>query len=83
MTNTANATTAASTKSAPPAVAGIEEILDLLVRFSKDRVLELTFRNGFPDPHGELAAGDVWLLDEVEAWINEHPEAVAEVFQNA
>jgi prophage regulatory protein len=81
MTNTANASTPVPTESAPPSVAGADEILDLLVKFSKDRVLELTFSDGFPEPTEELGSGDVWLLDEVEAWIKEHGDVVTEVFK--
>src|SRR5687768_17316780 len=42
MTNTANVSTPEPTGSAPVPLAGIEEILDLLVKISRDRVRELT-----------------------------------------
>jgi hypothetical protein len=45
-------------------------------------VLELTFRPNFPEPAADLAEGAVWLLDEVEAWIKENGNAVAEVFKH-
>jgi hypothetical protein len=31
----------------------------------------------------ELAEGDVWHRDEVEAWINEHGDAVAEMLTSS
>lgn len=74
MTNTANDSTRVP-------LAGIEEILDLLVRISRERVQELTFRSDFPEPVAELADGDVWLRDDVEAWIHEHGDALASVLK--
>ena len=46
-----------------------------------NRVLELTFRSDFPRPADELGAGDVWLLGDVEAWLNQHDDVLAEVFK--
>jgi hypothetical protein len=81
MTNTANVSPLEPTGSAPVPLAGIEEILGLLVEFSRDWVLELTFRTDFPEPAAELAQGDIWLRDDVEAWINEHGDALAEMLR--
>jgi prophage regulatory protein len=80
VTDTPNAGTPAPTSPAPIRLAGIDEILDLVVDISKERVLELTFRSDFPKPAEELGAGDVWLLDDVEAWLNRHGDVLAEVF---
>lgn len=44
---------------------------------------ELTLRSDFPEPASELAEGDVWLREDVEAWINEHGEAVADILKHA
>jgi len=74
MTDPANAT-------AP--LAGLDEILDLLLTISRERVRELTFRSDFPEPAAELAEGDVWLRDDVEAWINEHGDAVADMLRRS
>ena len=62
---------------------GIDEILTLLVKISRRSVLELTFRNDFPEPAAELAEGDIWLLEDIEAWINDHGYAVAETLKQA
>jgi prophage regulatory protein len=78
MINTVNV--GAST--ALPGLGGIEEIRLLLVKISRERVLELTFRANFPEPAADLAEGAVWFLDEVEAWIKENGNAVAEVFKH-
>jgi len=81
MTNTANVSTPEPTGSAPVPLAGIEEIVGLLVKISGDRVRELTFRSDFPTPAAELAQGDIWLRDDVEAWINEHGDALADLLR--
>jgi hypothetical protein len=81
MTDTANVSAPESTGSAPVPLAGIDEILDLLVTISRDRVRELTFRSDFPEPAAELAQGDVWLRDDVEAWIHEHGDALADMLR--
>jgi prophage regulatory protein len=52
-----------------------------LVSFSRERVLELTFCDDFPEPAAELAAGDVWHRDDVEAWIDQHGDAVADMLR--
>jgi hypothetical protein len=70
-----------NTPSASTPLAGIDEIRLLLVKICREGVRELTFRSDFPEPEAELAAGDVWLLEDIEAWINEHGDVVAEVFK--
>jgi prophage regulatory protein len=79
MTNTANAPE--PTGSAPVPLAGIEEVLGLLVEYSREWVRELTYRSDFPEPAAELAQGDIWLRDDVEAWINEHGAALADMLR--
>jgi len=81
VTDDPNASTPTPTPSAPVRLAGIDEIRDLLVKISRERVLELTFRNGFPEPTAELAEGAIWFVEDVEAWLNEHGDAAADVFK--
>jgi hypothetical protein len=81
MTNTANVSTPEPTGSAPVPLAGIEEILDLLVKISKDRVRELTYRSDFPKPAAELGQGDIWLRDDVQTWINDHSDTLADMLR--
>jgi prophage regulatory protein len=69
------------TKQVPSPLAGTDEILALLVRIGREHVRELTVRSDFPEPAAELAEGAVWFLDDVEAWIAEHGEALAETFK--
>jgi len=66
---------------APVALAGIDEIFSLLVKICRQRVLELTLRDDFPEPAADLAEGAVWFLDDVQAWINEHGGAVADMLR--
>jgi prophage regulatory protein len=79
MSNTASAP--APNPSTPVPLAGIDEILVLLLKISRQRVLELTFRSDFPEPAAELVEGDIWFLEDVEAWINGHGDALADVFK--
>jgi hypothetical protein len=79
MSNTASVP--APDPSAPIPLAGIDEILALLIKISRQRVLELTFRSDFPEPAAELVEGDVWFLEDVEAWVDGHGDAVADVFK--
>jgi prophage regulatory protein len=52
---------------------GLQEICN---RFgvSKNVADRLTRTEGFPMPIGRPHIGRVWLADDVEAWIWEHPE---------
>ena len=81
MTDTANVSAPETARSAPVQLAGIEEIQDLLIKVSRDRVRELTFRSDFPQPAAEIAQGDIWLRDDVEAWLNEHGDALADMLR--
>ena len=81
MTNTANVSAPAPVRSTPVPLAGIDEIVDLLVRVSRGHVRELTLRSDFPKPVAELAEGDIWLRDDVEAWINDHGDALADLLR--
>jgi prophage regulatory protein len=66
---------------ADPRLAGLGEILDRLVRISRDGILEMTFRDDFPEPLAELVGGAVWDGDEVDAWIRSHPEELFDLFR--
>jgi len=80
MTNTANGDTPEPNEKVSLPLVGITEIGDLLVRITRRRVLDLTLRSDFPEPEADLAAGEVWLRDDVEAWIDAHGDAVADMF---
>jgi prophage regulatory protein len=69
--------------SGPIPLAGIAEIHDHVVKISRQGVEKLTFRSDFPRPAGDLAAGAVWLLDDVKAWLDDHADVLAEVFKHA
>ena len=77
MTSTAKTDTTAPRKTPRRPLVGLIEIRDLLVNISKEWVQELTFRSDFPAPFADLAEGNVWLREDVDAWIDEHREAVA------
>lgn len=62
---------------------GVSEIHDLLLRICRERVLELTYRDDFPQPVAELFGGDVWLRNEVEVWIEGRGDVVADLFKAA
>jgi prophage regulatory protein len=81
VTSTTNVSAPAPAQSAPVLLAGIEEILGLLVEYSREWVRELTYRSDFPEPAAELAQGDIWLRDDIEAWINEHGDALADMLR--
>lgn len=59
-------------------LAGSDEIRRMLGGVSRERVYQITTRQGFPLPLATLAMGKVWWLDEVEDWIREHRPDVAE-----
>lgn len=48
-------------------LAGAQEIAAML-DVSRQRVQQLVRTPDFPAPLGEIAAGKVWLRDDVEAW---------------
>jgi predicted DNA-binding transcriptional regulator AlpA len=51
----------------PDKLAGLSEVANLL-GVSKNTALKHTGRADFPAPLDRLAAGPVWLIDDVEAW---------------
>jgi prophage regulatory protein len=57
---------------------GSAEIGRRLGGLSRTRVYQLTQRRNFPEPIAELDMGNVWLAEDVEAWINEHRPDFAE-----
>ncbi|WP_412735716.1 helix-turn-helix transcriptional regulator [Krasilnikovia sp. MM14-A1259] len=50
---------------------GAHEIRVRLGGISRQRAYQLTSRRDFPTPVAELAMGNVWLAEDVEAWIKE------------
>jgi predicted DNA-binding transcriptional regulator AlpA len=50
---------------------GAHEVRVRLGGISRQRVYQLTSRKDFPAPAAALAAGKVWLVDDVEAWIRQ------------
>lgn len=59
-------------------LAGSGEIRRMLGGVSRERVYQITSRQGFPEPLATLDMGKVWWLDEVEEWVREHRPDVAE-----
>lgn len=57
---------------------GSAEISKRLGGISRTRVYQLTQRRNFPLPYAELEMGNVWLADDVEAWIAEHRPEIGE-----
>jgi predicted DNA-binding transcriptional regulator AlpA len=55
-------------------IVGAAEIKDL-VGVSRQRVYQLAKRPDFPKPYAVLAQGQVWQVEDVEAWIAEHRDA--------
>lgn len=49
---------------------GVTEIADML-GVSTQRVSQLTRTASFPEPVAKLAAGWIWLIEDVEAWARE------------
>lgn len=45
---------------------------------TRARAGQIVSRRGFPDPYVVLKAGQIWLADDVEAWIREHRPEIAE-----
>jgi prophage regulatory protein len=48
------------------------EIRVRLGGISRQRVYAITSHRNFPEPVAELAAGKIWLAEDVERWIREH-----------
>jgi prophage regulatory protein len=53
----------------PIRIVGAHEIRVRLGGVSRQRVYQITSRPDFPKPVADLAQGKVWLVDDVEAWI--------------
>ncbi|BEL03450.1 hypothetical protein Q0Z83_016410 [Actinoplanes sichuanensis] len=53
----------------PLYLVGSYEIGILLGNLSRQRTYQITRRASFPEPVAGLAQGQVWLGDQVEAWI--------------
>jgi predicted DNA-binding transcriptional regulator AlpA len=49
---------------------GAHEIRVRLGGLSRQRVYQLTNRPDFPTPVADLAAGKIWLAEDVELWIS-------------
>lgn len=57
---------------------GSAEISTRLGGLSRTRIYQLTQRRDFPAPYAELAMGNVWLADDVEAWIRDNRQDIAQ-----
>lgn len=57
---------------------GPAEIGRALGGVTRARVYQITQRRNFPEPIAQLDMGNVWLTEEVEAWIREHRPELAE-----
>jgi prophage regulatory protein len=54
-----------------PRLMGTYEIAERL-RISRERAYQLVNRRDFPEPIQRLRMGQVWLADDIEAWIKVH-----------
>ncbi|BCJ45295.1 hypothetical protein GCM10010168_85640 [Actinoplanes ianthinogenes] len=45
---------------------------------STSRIYQITNSRSFPAPVAELAMGNVWHTEDVEAWIREHRTEISE-----
>jgi prophage regulatory protein len=62
----------------PIKLMGPAEIGRRLGGVTRARVYQITQRRNFPPPIAELEMGNVWLAEDVEAWIREHRPEIAE-----
>ena len=53
---------------------GPGEIRERLGGLSRQRVYQITSTASFPKPYDELRMGKVWRIEDVEAWIRNHPD---------
>ena len=51
---------------------GSHEIRVRLGGISRQRVYQITSHRNFPEPVSVLEMGNVWLADDVEAWISKY-----------
>lgn len=56
-----------------PNLMGSAEIRVRLGGISRQRVYQITQRRDFPEPVAKLEMGNVWLAEDVEAWIAARP----------
>jgi hypothetical protein len=66
---------------APGDLVGVAEIYDLFLKVCRERVLEITCRDDFPEPAAILIGGYIWLREDVEGWLEEHGDVVADLFK--
>ena len=59
-------------------IMGAHEIRVRLGGVSRQRVYQITSRDGFPAPVADLAQGKVWLTADVEAWVAQHRPGLSE-----
>jgi predicted DNA-binding transcriptional regulator AlpA len=57
---------------------GPAEIGRRLGGIGRARVYQITQRRNFPEPIAQLEMGNVWLAEDVEAWVREHRPEIAE-----
>jgi prophage regulatory protein len=50
---------------------GMAEIAERL-RLSRERASQLANRRDFPEPVARLKMGQVWLADDVDAWVRQY-----------
>ena len=62
---------------------GSAEIGRRLGGISRTRVYQITQRRGFPEPYAVLEMGNVWLADDVEAWIRQHRPEINEATEGS
>jgi prophage regulatory protein len=56
---------------------GTAEIQDRL-GVGRARAYQIVSRRGFPEPYVVLKMGQIWLADDVEAWMKVHRPELAE-----
>lgn len=73
---------ASSVRAMPPRkdirLMGPAEIGRRLGGIGRARVYQITQRRNFPEPIAELDMGNVWLAEDVEAWIHEYRPELAD-----
>jgi prophage regulatory protein len=51
---------------------GLHEIAARLGGISRQRTHQLTRRTDFPEPYANLFQGQIWRVEDVEAWMRIH-----------
>jgi predicted DNA-binding transcriptional regulator AlpA len=54
------------------------EIRGRLGGISRQRVYAITSHRNFPEPVAELAAGKIWLQEDVEEWVRRYRPELAD-----